>query len=229
MRNHRITPADHIHEDTLWAATTNILPITLLFDNFLIMTSRRKPNLYIIAGPNGAGKTTFAREFLPYYVECLEFVNADLIAGGLSPFVPERAAIQAGRIVLEQIHVLGYQRRNFGFESTLSGKAYIKLLRDLKRDGYVVHIFYLWLQSVELAVKRIEDRVRNGGRSVPEEIVRRRFGKSLFNFMNLYRPLADTWHLFDNSTERPKTIAEFDGKLNILDFQLYEHLSLHGG
>jgi len=103
------------------------------------MTSRRKPNLYIIAGPNGVGKTTFAREFLPYYVECLEFVNADLIAGGLSPFMPERAAIQAGRIVLEQIHVLGQQRRNFGFESTLSGKAYVKLLRDLKRDGYAVH------------------------------------------------------------------------------------------
>ena len=111
-----------------------------------------KPNLYIIAGPNGVGKTTFAREFLPHYVGCMEFVNADLIAYGLSPFAPERAAIRAGRIVLEQIHSLGRNQRDFGFEFTLSGKTQIKLLRDFKKNGYNIHIFYLWIRSVELAM-----------------------------------------------------------------------------
>ena len=94
--------------------------------------SKKKPRLYIIAGPNGSGKTTFASKFLPHYVECLEFVNVDLIADGISPFAPERAAIQAGRIMLEQIHLLSSRRRDFSFETTLSGKTYVKLLRDLK-------------------------------------------------------------------------------------------------
>lgn len=184
-----------------------------------------KPNLYIIAGPNGVGKTTFAREFLPHYVECLEFVNADLIAHGLSPFAPERAAIRAGRIVLEQIHSLGRNQRDFGFESTLAGKTQIRMLRDLKKNGYKIHIFYLWISSVELAMERIADRVREGGHFVPEETVRRRFGKSLFNFIHFYRPLADTWHLFDNSSDIPVRIALYDGELTIFNSKLYDHLS----
>jgi predicted ABC-type ATPase len=105
----------------------------------------RKPNLFIIAGPNGAGKTTFARKFLPQYAQCLEFVNADLIAGGLSPFSPERAAIHAGRLMLEQIHSLTERSLDFGFETTLSGKTYVKLLQEMKRRGYLIHIFFLWI------------------------------------------------------------------------------------
>ena len=188
-----------------------------------------KPNLYIIAGPNGVGKTTFAREFLPHYVECLEFVNADLIASGLSPFAPERAAIRAGRIVLEQIHALGQNRRDFGFESTLAGKMQIRMLRDLKKNGYKIHIFYLWISSVELAMERIADRVREGGHFVPEETVRRRFGKSLFNFIHVYRPLADTWYLFDNSSDIPEKIASYDGELTIFDLTLYDRLTVLQG
>ena len=190
-------------------------------------TSRR-PNLYIIAGPNGAGKTTFARKFLPQYVKCLEFVNADLIATGLSPFVPERAAIHAGRLMLEQIHSLAGHGLDFGFETTLSGKTYVKLLQGMKKGGYLVHIFFLWITNVKLALERIELRVRNGGHAIPEAIVRRRFGRSLPNFLRFYKPLADSWTIFDNSRDVPKMIAfEESGKIEILDPDLFETLLKH--
>ena len=107
-------------------------------------------SLYIVAGPNGAGKTTFAREFLPNYVECLEFVNADLIASGLSPFSPEHAAIRAGRLMLERIHFLADRGTDFGFETTLSGKGYVRLLKDLKNRGYKVYLYFLWIDNVNL-------------------------------------------------------------------------------
>ncbi len=145
-----------------------------------------RPNLYIIAGPNGAGKTTFARKFLPHYVKCLEFVNADLIAGGLSPFAPEKAAIHAGRLMLEQVHSLANRGEDFGFETTLSGKTYIKFLHDLKNRGYRIHLFFLWIGSIQLALQRIRTRVRNGGHDVPEGVVRRRFGRSLSTYFHKY-------------------------------------------
>lgn len=185
----------------------------------------RRPNLYIIAGPNGAGKTTFAHKFLPQYVECLEFVNADLIARGISPFVPERAAIHAGRIMLEQIHFLAERGLDFGFETTLSGKTYVKLLQGMKKGGYIIHIFFLWIPNVELAVERIKLRVRNGGHHIPEAIVSRRFGRSLPNFLRFYKPLADSWTIFDNSGGVPKMIAfEELGKIEILDPDLFNIL-----
>lgn len=181
-----------------------------------------RPNLYIIAGPNGAGKTTFARKFLPQYVECLEFVNADFIAGGLSPFAPERAAIHAGRLMLEQIHSLTESGLDFGFETTLSGKTYAKLLPEMKRRGYFIHIFFLWIADVELALERIELRVRNGGHHIPEAIVRRCFGRSLPNFLRFYKPLADSWTIFDNSSDVPQMIAfEESGRIEIVDRDLF--------
>jgi predicted ABC-type ATPase len=181
-----------------------------------------RPNLYIIADPNGAGKTTFARKFLPQYVECLEFVNADFIAGGLSPFAPERAAIHAGRLMLEQIHSLTERGLDFGFETTLSGKTYVKLLQEMKRRGYFIHIFFLWITDVELALERIKLRVRNGGHHIPEAIVRRRFGRSLPNFLRFYKPLADSWTIFDNSSDVPQMIAfEESGRLEIVDRDLF--------
>jgi len=181
-----------------------------------------RPNLYIIAGPNGAGKTTFARKFLPQYVECLEFVNADFIAGGLSPFAPERAAIHAGRLMLEQIHSLTERGLDFGFETTLSGKTYVKLLQEMKRRGYFIHIFFLWITDVELALERIKLRVRNGGHHIPEAIVRRRFGRRLLNLLRFYKPLADSWTIFDNSSDVPQMIAfEESGRLEIVDRDLF--------
>jgi len=185
-----------------------------------------RPNLYIVAGPNGAGKTTFAREFLPNYVECLEFVNADLIAGGLSPFYPERAAIRAGRLMLEQIRLLASQDRDFGFETTLSGKSYLRLLTNLKAQGYRIHLYFLWFKNVDIAIERIADRVRRGGHSVPQDVVRRRFHRGLPNLFNLYRPLLDFWIIFDNSTETPSIIAyEELGRQEIIAPDLFAKLS----
>lgn len=181
-----------------------------------VKNTRRSPNLYIIAGPNGAGKTTFAREFLPHYADCYEFVNADLIAGGLSPFIPERAAIKSGKLMLEQIHALSKLGVDFGFETTLAGKSYIHILQELKSCGYCISLFYLWLPSVDLALKRIADRVRRGGHNVPENAVRRRFNRGLDNLFNRYRPLLDLWALFDNSSAAPLLIAsEESGTMNI--------------
>jgi predicted ABC-type ATPase len=190
-----------------------------------LRNKRRRPNLYIIAGPNGAGKTTFARKFLPQYAECLEFVNADLIAGGLSPFAPERAAMLGGRLMLEQIHSLADRGLDFGFETTLSGRAYVKLLQDMRKSGYFIHIFFLWITSVKLALERIELRIRNRGHSIPENVVRRRFDRSLPNFVRFYKPLADSWAIFDNSGDTPKMMAfEESGKFEILDPGLIETL-----
>lgn len=183
------------------------------------------PNLYIIAGPNGAGKTTFARKFLPDYANCFEFVNVDLIASGLSPFDPERAALKAGRIMLEQIHSLAGRGLDFGFETTLSGKTYVRLLQEMKKRGFLIHIFFLWINDVELGLERIKLRVRNGGHAIPEGTVRRRFGRSLANFLSVYRPLADSWTIFDNSGNVPEMIAiEESGEIEILDPDLFNIL-----
>lgn len=183
------------------------------------------PNVYIIAGPNGAGKTTFAREFLPNYANCRIFINADLIAQGLSPFDPEHAAFRAGRLMLEEILAHAARRDDFAFETTLSGKAHLGVLRNLKTLRYQVHIAYLWVPSADLTLVRIKDRVLHGGHNVPEDVVRRRFERSLGNFMLLYRPLADSWTLYDNSGPRSSIIAaDEDGILHIEQEERYNQL-----
>ena len=159
------------------------------------MKRKKSPQIYIIAGPNGAGKTTFATEILPRDAGCFDFVNVDMIAGGLSPFAPQKAAFRAGRLVLEQIHLLANRGLDFAFETTLSGKTYIKLLKDLKKKGYQILIFFLWIPTVKLALERIATRLRNGGHDVAEFVVRRRFDRSLHHFFKYYQPLVDSWAL----------------------------------
>ena len=183
------------------------------------------PSVYIIAGPNGAGKTTFAREFLPTYAKCSNFVNADLIAEGVSPFSPEAAAFRAGRLMIDEIELLAKRGADFGFETTLSGRTHLSLISDLKQRGYVVHLFFLWVPTVELALSRVKGRVMKGGHDVPAAVVRRRFRRSITNFFRHYRALADTWILFDNSAATPDIIAfEKDRKLRIIRKQLYDRL-----
>jgi predicted ABC-type ATPase len=183
------------------------------------------PSIYIIAGPNGVGKTTFAREFLPNYADCRNFVNADLIAQGMAPFSPETAAFRAGKLMLTEINLLAQRRADFGFETTLSGRSYLRLIGRLKNQGYAVHFFFLWLSSVDLALSRIKGRVSEGGHGVPEADVRRRFGRSIKNFLVLYRALADSWFLFDNSLRMPSVIAlEEQGRLRIMKPDAYDTL-----
>lgn len=182
----------------------------------------KNKNVYIIAGPNGSGKTTFARKFLPLYAHCENFINADLIAQGLSPFSPSVASMKAGRLVLQEIQNFSARGLDFAFETTLSGKAYISLLKELKSKGYRINLFFLWIPSVDLALGRIKDRVASGGHDVPAIDVKRRFRRSAFNFLNFYRSLLDSWYLFDNSTAAHSLVAkEKDGKLSIMDTDLF--------
>ena len=162
-----------------------------------------QPKIIIIAGPNGAGKTTFAREFLPQEAGCPVFVNADLIAAGLSPFAPERAAIQAGRLTLEAIAQHVIKRESFAFETTLSGKAYARQIPQWRQLGYRVELFFLSLTSADMAVQRVAERVRQGGHDIPEATIRRRFDAGMRLFFDVYRPLVDQWVLYDNSGDEP--------------------------
>jgi len=180
-------------------------------------------NVYIIAGPNGSGKTTFAKMFLPEYVKCPNFVNADLIAQGLAPFGPSSAAIKAGKLVLQQIEEFASRGVDFAFETTLSGKLYIKLLHDLQGKGYLIHLFFLWIPRSDLAIARIKERVAEGGHDVPVEDIRRRFIRSIRNFFTLYRPLLNYWMFFDNSGAKPVLIAKGKNEhLEMIDEALFE-------
>lgn len=185
------------------------------------------PNLYIIAGPNGAGKTTFAREFLPVYAHCPNFVNADLFAQAFAPFSPERAALKAGKLLLNEIYRLADEGVDFAFETTLSGKAYVSFLKDLKHSkGYKLHLFFLWVPSAELALLRIKQRVAKGGHNVPELDVRRRFKRGIHNLFHVYRPLLDVWTLFDNSTTNPYLVATHEREiLRIFDRALFDKIA----
>lgn len=189
-----------------------------------------RKNVYIIAGPNGAGKTTFAQEFLPNYADCRNFINADLIAAGMSPFSPSAAAFRAGRMMLREIEEYARRGESFGFETTLSGRSYLRTIRKLKKQGYALHIYFLWIPSVELALSRIRKRVSEGGHDVPEGIARRRFERSPRNFFLRYEPLADSWTLFDNS-DRPARVVAFEeeGSVRIIDREMYERLVAHYG
>lgn len=163
----------------------------------------------IIAGPNGAGKTTFAREFLPQEAACPRFVNADLIAAGLSPFAPETVALQAGRLMLKQLEGHWHRRESFAFETTLSGRLYARLIPLWRADGYRVRLFFLSLPSPEMAIARVAERVREGGHDVPVDVIRRRFAAGLLNFTEVYQSLVDEWALYDNAGESPRLVAEY--------------------
>ncbi|MFZ4611868.1 MAG: AAA family ATPase [Gemmataceae bacterium] len=182
-----------------------------------------KPNVYVIAGPNGSGKTTFAKEYLPKFAKCLEFLNADLIAAGLSPFAPERENVRAGRILLTRIRELSQAGIDFGFETTLAGRNHAKQLYRMKSLGYRIVLIFLWLPDANLAVNRVASRVLQGGHNIPEVDIRRRFDSGLRNFFDLYQALADDWLLFDASQITPQLIAlELTCNIELVDIELYK-------
>ena len=157
------------------------------------------PQVVIIAGPHGAGKSTFAPILLRDTFGLLEFVNADTISAGLSAFNSDAVALDAGRVMLRRLRELANNKQSFAFESTLATRSYASWLRCLKATGYEFHLLFLWLSTPELAIQRVADRVRRGGHSVAESVIRRRYGRSLHNLFELYSPLADTWAVYDNS------------------------------
>ncbi|MHB0980472.1 MAG: zeta toxin family protein [Thermoleophilia bacterium] len=170
--------------------------------------SATKPHVIVVAGPNGAGKSTSAPYFLRDALEVTEFVNADAIAGGLSAFSPESVAIAAGRIMLERMRELAADRTDFAFETTLAGRRLARFLADLQSKGYHVHVLFLGLESADLAVARVAERVRLGGHDVPVDTVRRRYDQGLRNLFRVYMPMADSWQYFDNSdVGEPKAVA----------------------
>ncbi|MDA8378683.1 MAG: zeta toxin family protein [Planctomycetia bacterium] len=165
-----------------------------------------KKRVVIIAGPNGAGKTTFAREFLLREAQCPDFINADLIAQGLSPLVPEAAAIEAARIMLERMDKLAAVGKSFAFETTLAGRTYVHRIREWQAAGYAVKIVFLRLPSVELALHRVKSRVMQGGHDVPAGVVRARFTAGWKNFLEIYRPLVEEWIIYDCSGDTPQPL-----------------------
>ncbi|MDO8465489.1 MAG: zeta toxin family protein [Gallionella sp.] len=170
-------------------------------------TSVHNKRIVIIAGPNGAGKTTFAREFLPTDAELPNFVNADLIAAGLSPFAPDVAAFKAGRIMLETIAEYVKHGESFSFETTLSGLTYAQMIPVWRSSGYAVKLVFLSLPDVEIAIERVATRVIQGGHNVPEEVIRRRFAHGIANFER-YKLLVNSWQLYDNSGAPPVLLDE---------------------
>ncbi len=167
------------------------------------MNAPDSKEVLILAGPNGAGKTTFAREFLLNEARCPTFVNADLIAAGLSPFQPELAAMRAGRIMVDLIRAHVARGESFAVETTLADRSYARMIRDWLAKSYRVSIWFLALPSPDVAIARVAERVSHGGHAVPDSVVRRRFAAGLENFENLYKPLVDAWVLYDNAGEEP--------------------------
>ena len=181
--------------------------------------SEPHPNIVILAGPNGAGKSTAAPTLLHGTLGVTEFVDADIIARGLSGFNVESVARAAGRVMLARLRELARQRVTFAFETTLASRSFAPWLADLKGAGYTADLIFLWLPSADFASERVADRVRRGGHAVPPETVRRRYRSGLRNFFSLYGPLASTWRLYDNSGAEPKMVAQRldNAVLNVYD------------
>jgi predicted ABC-type ATPase len=182
--------------------------------------------LYIIAGCNGAGKTTASFTILPEILDCQEFVNADEIAKGLSPFQPEKVSFEAGRIMLNRINELLVANESFAFETTLSTLSYKNKIKKAKENGYLVTLLFFWLQNTDLAKERVKTRVAEGGHNINAEVIERRYFRGIKNLFEVYLPLIDGLLIFDNSEGQHELIANkhIDGILNIINKEKFNHL-----
>jgi predicted ABC-type ATPase len=183
------------------------------------------PTCWIIAGPNGAGKTTFALEYLPQVAQCSRFINADLIAAGLSPLAPERELMAASRLFLNEIEAAIARREDFAFETTLSGRSYLQLVRRLRQEGWRTELIYLALPSMEMSKLRVAERVAHGGHNIPAADIERRFARSLNHLLNVFSAEVDACRCFMNSSALPELVFEQQGDTrNIVHAQHHEHL-----
>ena len=188
------------------------------------------PTIHVLAGPNGVGKTTFADRYLPEVVKQLEFINADLIARGLSPYDPEAAAMEAGRIALRRIRHLIAARQSFTWETTLSGRSAVNWLTSARTQGYRLKGYFLWVRDVETTLDRICQRVTEGGHNIQPEVSRRRFHKTIQSFFAIYRPLFGSWRLFENDGLAPRLLAlEKNGRLVLRDPKGFERTITEAG
>lgn len=179
------------------------------------------PDIFIIAGCNGAGKTTAAYNLLPDVFKTVEFVNADEIARGLSPFNPSGVAFQAGRIMLDRLDQLIGENKSFSFETTLSGLTYINFIKNARENGYGITFFFVYLNSVELAIERVAIRVSKGGHTIPEDVIKRRYFKGIDNFSK-YAEEADNWYIYDNSGKNYELVASSEnGETKIINFEIF--------
>ena len=189
------------------------------------MTKQNKLICTIIAGPNGAGKTTFALNYLPAYTRCHNFVNADMIAAGLSPLSPQREWLKASRLFLEAIRSCIDKREDFCFETTLSGKTYLHLINQLSANGWRIELYYLWLPSVKMSIQRVAERVAHGGHDIPVETIMRRYSRSINNLLNDYTPLCDSTVCFENFERTPEIIfTQNKTKRNIINPTLFDQM-----
>ncbi len=181
--------------------------------------------VYIIAGPNGAGKSMFVESYLNRYIDCDEFLNADLIASGLSPFAPERQALRASEIFLKSLEILESGTNSFALETTLSGLSYRRRISRWKQLGFAVSLFFLWLPSVEIAIDRVANRVLQGGHDIPEPDIRRRYQRGMFNLIGLYLPMVDDAWILNGAATPPSVIwRRFDGKVQCFQQGLWDTL-----
>jgi predicted ABC-type ATPase len=186
------------------------------------LRKKQKPTCFVIAGPNGAGKTTFALRYLPKIASCRNFVNADLIAYGLSPFDSLSAQLEAGRLFLREIYANIDKRVDFAFETTLAGRSHINLLKKLRKDGWRIILFFLWIPNAAFSKSRIRERVKHGGHNIPDETIFRRFPRIMHNLVKIYIPLCDKVICYDNSMSEPVLIFRKDNSgLSILDRDRY--------
>ena len=187
------------------------------------MRKKEKSTCFVIAGPNGAGKTTFALRYLPQIADCRNFVNADLIAYGLSPFDSLSAQLEAGRLFLREIRANIKKRADFAFETTLAGRSHISLLKKLRNDGWQIIMFFLWIPNAAFSKSRIRERVKHGGHDIPDETIYRRFPRIMHNLVKIYIPLCDKVVCYDNSESEPVLVFEQDKKVqHIVNKNIYE-------
>jgi predicted ABC-type ATPase len=185
-------------------------------------------NLYIISGANGSGKTTAAKQILPYFLKVYEYVNADEIAVGLSPFKPESVAIQAGKLMLKRLDYLLRHKIDFAFETTLSGLNYLRFLRKCQSENYKINLIYFWLYSPELAIARVRQRVASGGHNIPEDTIIRRYHRGRKNLIESYIPLCDTWIIYNNSSFPPELVATYNqqSKITLYSQEIWQKIHM---